>query len=121
MKFSMGAPPTWKSKPKTSPLDADVEYQKMCNVITNNTLKPMQYAGVFIDQAVDGKRFGVKNPARMVRDHLRRFLKGLKLEADYQVICRQTNQPGVWSVGVLYEPRESALSAKASARQQKHA
>lgn len=120
MKFQIGVMPKWRGKPKVSPLDSDVEFQKLCSVITNNTLKPMQYAGVFVNESNDAKRLGTKNPARLVRDHLRRFLKELKLEADYQIIARQTAEPGVWAVGVILEPRESAQTAAAASRPRKH-
>lgn len=116
MKFKLGEMPKWKSKPKANPLDADTEFQKLCGVITGNQLKPLQYAGVFVDESVDGKRLKTKNPARLVRDHLRRFLKELHLEADYRVIARQTADPGVWAVGVVLEPREAEQTMAAAAR-----
>lgn len=116
MKFQLGQMPKWKSKPKPNPLDADAEFQKLCSVITNGSLKPMQYAGVFINEATDGKRLKTKNPSRLVRDHLRRFLKELNLESDYRVIARQTADPGVWAVGVVLEPREAEQTAGAASR-----
>jgi hypothetical protein len=116
MKFEIGVMPNWKSKPKRSTLDTDIEYQKLCHVITNNTLMPGQYAGVYINEVADAERLQAKNPARLVRDHLRRFLRGLNLEADYRIIARQTNQPGIWAVGVVLGPREALLSRKATAR-----
>lgn len=116
MKFKLGEMPKWKGKPKANPLDTDIEFQKLCHVITSNTLKPMQYAGVYIHESEDGKRLKAKNPARLVRDHLRKFLRELKLEADYRVIARQTADPGVWAVGVILEPREASLTTAAAAR-----
>lgn len=116
MKFTLGDMPKWKAKPKPSPLDADVEFLKLCNVISSNTLKPGQYAGVYVNEATDAKRLKSKFPARLVRDRLRKFVTELQLEADYRIIARQTNEPGVWSIGVVLEPREAALSPKAASR-----
>ena len=113
MKFLAGNKPQWKSKPKASPLDTDVEFLKLRNKIVSNTMKPFEEAGLFIDDT-DGKRLGTKNPARLVRDHLRRTLRELNLEPDFVVTCRQTAEPGVWGVWVTYEPRESAVSKQRS-------
>lgn len=112
MEFAIGSMPQWKSKPKTSPLDADVEYQKLCGVISNGSLKPLEYAGVYVNESADAKRLGTKHPARLVRDHLRRLLRATRLESDYRLICRQTNERGLWAVGVVFEPKEMAQSAK---------
>lgn len=116
MKYYRGEAPKWKSKPKPSPLDSHTEYQKVCSLITTGALKPFEYNGVYINEAVDGERLNSKHPWRLVRDHLRRFLKELRLEADYRLIAKQTNEPGIWFVGVQHMPREAALSTKAASR-----
>ena len=94
MQFVKGPTPKWKSKPKSSPLDSDIEFQKLCLAITSNTLKPLEWAGIYVNQSSDAIRLEAKHPARLVRDHLRRFLRELNLESDYRLIARQTNEPG---------------------------
>lgn len=114
MRFQTGKAPQWKGKPKASPLDADADYLKLRTKILSGTMKPSEQAGVYIDQAEDGKRLGAKNPARLVRDHLRRLLKETNLEPDFVITCRQTAEPGVWGVWVTYEPREGTVGKQGS-------
>ena len=80
-------------------------------------MKPFEQAGLFISEIEDGKRLGAKNPARLVRDRLRRLLKETKLEPNFVLTCRQTADPGVWGVWVTYEPRESAIDKQRTVNQ----
>jgi hypothetical protein len=112
MKFIIGKPPEWKGKPKASPLDTDVDFLKLRTMILSGQMKPFQEAGIKVHDEVDGKRLKTKNPARLVRDHLRRILKDAHMEPDYVITCRQTSTPGEWGVWVLHEPRESAVGTK---------
>jgi len=113
MKFAMGQVPEWKPKPKASPLDHDVDFQKLLEKVTSGAVELNDGgAGVYIDQTADGKRLGAKNPARMVRDHLNRILEERELQTEYRVTCRQTAEEDVWAVWVtrldISERRKSA-------------
>lgn len=114
MRFQTGSKPQWAGKPKTTTLDGDPDFQKRAKILSN-TMKPFEEAGLVVEEKADGERLQTKNPARLVRDHLRRLLKQVNLEADFSITCRQTQEPGVWGVWVRYEPREAAL-----APQQRH-
>jgi hypothetical protein len=108
MKYVSGTPPTWKSKPKVSPLDHDAAFQKLLHKITSGTLKPNDGgAGIYLDHVEDGKRLGAKNPARMVRDHLNRKLEESGLAKEYDVTCRQTATEGEWAVWVTRLDRKN--------------
>src|SRR5579859_1813577 len=106
MKFVAGKRPKWKSKPKASSLDTDEEFLKLLTMILGGQMKPFQEAGIKVHEETDSKRFKTKNPARLVRDHLRRMLKEANLEPDYRITCRQTATPGEWGIWVLREPRD---------------
>jgi hypothetical protein len=108
----MGKQPEWKGKPKASPLDTDMEFQKLRNMIISGQMKPFQQAGIKVHDDVDGKRLKTKNPARLVRDHLNRILKKANLSPDYVVTCRQTSTPGESGIWVTHEPREMATTGK---------
>jgi hypothetical protein len=112
MIFREGSKPEWKGKPKASPLDTDVVFLKLRNEILQGRFKPFEGKWIEIHDEADGARLQTKNPARLVRDHLRRILKDANLEPDYVVSCRQTATPGVWGVWVVREPRESAVAIK---------
>jgi hypothetical protein len=104
MRFQAGKKPQWKSKPKTSPLDSDADFLKLKAKILSGKMKPFEEAGLLIDDS-DGKRLGTKNPARLVRDRLRRILEETNLAADFDITCRLTAEPGVWGVWITYAPR----------------
>ena len=112
MKFVAGKRPEWKGKPKASPLDSDIDFQKLRSMIIGGQMKPFQEAGIKVHDVEDGKRLNTKNPARLVRDHLRRILMEANLKPDYVITCRQTADPGVWGVWVVHEPREMAVGNK---------
>ena len=98
MRYARGQQPTWKSKPKASPLDTDSEFQKLIRGVTKGTIPRAGGSVIYIDQVEDGKRFGVKNPARMARDQLNRKIADLGLESKYVVTCRQTDVENEWAV-----------------------
>jgi hypothetical protein len=108
----MGQHPVWKGKPKLSPLDVHPEFLKMQAAILQGQLRPFEEAGIEIRMTEDGQRLKAKNPARLVRDRLRRVLKEQRLEPDYEITCRLTENPGVWGVWVKHIPRESAYGLK---------
>lgn len=120
MRFQTGRKPQWAAKPKTTTLDGDADFQKLRAKILSNTMKPFEEAGLFVEEKADGERLRTKNPARLVRDHLRRLLKEVNLEPDFAITCRQTADPGVWGVWVTYEPREAAVSPRAAAQTENH-
>jgi hypothetical protein len=101
MKFVEGNRPEWKGKPKASLLDTDAEFLELRKVILDGKMEPFQEVGVEVDEEADGKRLKTKNPARLVRDRLKRLLKEENLEALYKVTCRQTATPKKWGVWVL--------------------
>jgi hypothetical protein len=118
MKFVAGKRPEWKGKPKASPLDTDVDFLQLRTMILGGRMKPFEEAGMLIHESTDGVRLNAKNPARLVRDHLRRILKESKLEPDFEITCRLTATPGEWGVWVKHLPREMALSEKADRHRQ---
>jgi hypothetical protein len=111
VRFIGGKKPQWKGKPKTSPLDTDVEFLKLRTTILGGKLKPFEFTGIEVYEEQDSKRLKTKNPARLVRDHLRRILREANLEPDYSITCRETSTPGVWAVVVTHEPREMAVAS----------
>jgi hypothetical protein len=102
MKLLRGTLPKFKSKPKPSPVDDIPEYAELLSLIIHGKLTEREYAGLIVsdkDRALEG----VKNPGCLIRDNLRKFLRKRNLQSDYRIICRQTDQPGLWYVGVVYE------------------
>lgn len=95
--------PQWKSKPKASPLDNDVEYIKLRNTISGGKMKPFEQKTLIVT-AADIERLGSKHPERLIFDRLKRFIREINAEAEYRVVCRQTNVPGEWGVAVSFEP-----------------
>jgi hypothetical protein len=112
MKYETGPQPKWKGKPKASPLDTDTEFLKLRNDILSGRFAEFEERGLLIHEHADAKRLQAKNPARLVRDHLRRILKDARLEADYAITCRQTVNPDEWGVWVTHVPRESVYGAE---------
>jgi hypothetical protein len=108
MKFEAGKRPEWKGKPKASPLDTDVEFVKLRNLILTGQMKLPQEAGLKVHEETDCDRLKTKNPARLVRDHLCRTLKDANLAPDYKLTCRQTTTPGEWGIWVTRISREAA-------------
>jgi hypothetical protein len=52
----------------------------------------------------DAKKLGYKWPWRTVVDSLRRMVKSMNLEADYNIRKYETATPGVWAIVATYEP-----------------
>ena len=100
MKFTIGKPPEWAGKPKASPLDEDVDFQKLVKMIKAGELKPGEEAGLYINEVADGRRLKAKNPARMVRDTINRLLAELDATEDYNVTTRRTSKEGDWGVWI---------------------
>lgn len=98
MKYVAGQAPEWRGKPKASPLDDDAEFQKFLRKLTGGTMEEGDLVVVYVHQIDDAKRLHVKNPWRMVRDHVNRVLKENGLSESYRVTCRQTTEENVWGV-----------------------
>jgi hypothetical protein len=96
----MGPKPEWAPRPQASPLDDDEAFQALRQAIINGSIRTQEQAGLYINEVDDGRRLGAKNPARMVRDTLIRFLKENKLEGSYSITCRRTAEDGMWGVWV---------------------
>ena len=109
MKLWTGKPPLRKARPKPSPLDRLDAYVQLKALISHSKIKPHEEVGIFIDDA-DAKRLGLKYPARTAADGLRRFVKDLGLESEYQIVKYETRDPGVWSVNVrnISSPKKTA-------------
>ena len=103
MKFFYGSPPKRKSKPKDNPMERDENYLKLRGVIAGGKMRPKEQAHLILD-GDDGKRLGLKYPARTATDQLRRFIKSMRLESEYRVHKYETNTPGSWAVVVTYDP-----------------
>jgi hypothetical protein len=103
MKFYKGPAPRRKSKPKPNVFDRIDAFLQLKAFISSGKAKPQEQAGITLDQ-YDGRKLGLKFPARAAADSLRRFVRSLGLEADYHVLKYETNEPGVWWIGVTYEP-----------------
>jgi hypothetical protein len=95
----MGPPPSRKSRPKPNPLDKLEPYTQLKALIAHGKIKPNEEYGITIDPT-DAKRIGLKFPARTATDGLRRFVKELGLQSDYQVVKYETRDPGSWYVCV---------------------
>jgi hypothetical protein len=65
-------------------------------------MAPQEARGLEITED-DAKQLGVKNPSRMVKNHLIRFLKRSNLASDYRVTWRRMENGNTY-VGVVYEP-----------------
>jgi len=62
MKFVEGQAPTWKGKPKSSPLDDDPDFQNLIAKITSGEMQIGDTVTLYIDEDEDAKRLGVKKP-----------------------------------------------------------
>jgi len=101
LRYARGVRPVWKGKPKASPLDTEDEFQKFIGDITRGDV-PENGLTLYVDQEADGKRWGVKNAWRVVRDQVNRRLEDLGVENKYTVTCRQTENDGEWGVQVTF-------------------
>jgi|SRR5579871_5072410 len=99
----MGEVPRRKGKPKASPLDRVDSFMSLKATIANGVMKPQETYGIYVSEE-DGKKFGLKFPARTIADSLRRFIRDHGLERDYHVVKYETRTPGEWFVSVTYEP-----------------
>jgi hypothetical protein len=112
MKLIHGAPPKWKSKPKASPLDTDVDFLNLRNYILRGKMGEFEQKTLILHEEIDGPRLNTKHPERLVRDHLNKILKAANLSTEYQVTTRQTDSPGEWGVMVTRQPPEAMVSQK---------
>ena len=80
MKFVVGERPEWKGKPKASPLDTDVEFLQLRNLILQGQMSPFQEAGIKVHEETDGKRLKTRNPAPLafISSHPRRAIRRTK-------------------------------------------
>ena len=100
MRFELlDRPPKRKPKPKPSFLEDCEEFRKLKAVILNGNLAPATEAGLYFDQK-DVDVLQVKFPWRMAVDRLRKLVKSMGLESQYQVRKYETDIPGQWFVGV---------------------
>lgn len=103
MKFSIGNPPPRKRKDVSNALETFNEYLQMKAWISSGRAKPME-TGSLLMGPEEQKKLDYKFPWRAASDSLKRFIKGLGLEADYHVKKYMTDTPGIWAVSVTYEP-----------------
>lgn len=64
----------------------------------------------------DIRDLGLKWPWRTAADRLRRLVRDVGKEAEYQVVKYETDTPGVWFVRVTYRPQETAAKKKGGSR-----
>jgi hypothetical protein len=95
--------PRRKRKPKASPLDNYEPYQKLRHMILNGKFLPFQEAGVLLDQK-DAAALDEKHPWRTVAERLRKLVKELGLESEYEIKKYETDTAGLWIVMVRYTP-----------------
>jgi hypothetical protein len=99
MKYIENDIPKRKSKPKQTPLDGYEPYQKLRLMILNGRLKPMEQVGILLDSE-DSRKLKMKHPWRTVADHLRRIVRDLGLQAEYNIVKYETDTSGAWFVRV---------------------
>lgn len=92
-------PPKRKARPKPNPLDKLEVYIQLKTLISHNKIRPSEEYGITIDPA-DSKKLGLKYPARTAADGLRRFVRELGLQSEYQIVKYETRDPGTWYVCV---------------------
>lgn len=98
-----GPPPARKRKQVTSELDKHEEYLKLKAMLFSGRMRPNEMAGIYMGPD-DAKKLGYKWPWRTATDSLRRLVRSMHLEADYEVTKYETDQSGVWFVGIKYNP-----------------
>jgi hypothetical protein len=103
--------PRRKRKPKETPLEGYEPYQKLRLMVMNGKMKPFQEVGILLDQS-DAKQLDMKWPWRTVADRLRRTVRELGQESEYQIVKYETDTPGVWFVKVRYEPPVTAAKGE---------
>lgn len=98
-----GPLPRRKSKPKPDLLAHFEPYLALRAAVLSGKMKPMEEKGFFITPA-DAQEIGTKFPARMAVDRIRGAIRAAGLQADMHVHKYETDSPGVWWIGVRYEP-----------------
>lgn len=98
-----GPLPRRKSKPKPDPL-ADFEpYLALRAAVLSGKMKPMEEKG-FMLRPTDAQQLGLKFPERTAVDRLRAAIRAAGLQSDMHAHKYETDSPGVWWIGVRYEP-----------------
>lgn len=110
------APPR-KRKQITSALEEHEEYLKLKNVILGGRMRPMQSAFITLGKE-DQKQLGYLFPQRTAVDSLRRMVKSMGLEADWNIRKYQMDN-GDWCVMATYEPPLTSAQPHAEAVQGK--
>lgn len=95
--------PSPKHKTKSTPLDDHEPYLQLRHMILEGRLKPLQQVGIFFGPD-DQKKLDMKWPWRTAADRLRKFVREIGAQADYQIKKYETDTPGLWFVRVTYDP-----------------
>lgn len=95
--------PERKRKKISSALEEHEEYLKIKNVILSGRMRPMQSAVITLGPD-DAKKLNYKWPWRTATDSLRRLVKSMGLEADYNIRKFETSTNGTWAIVATYEP-----------------
>ncbi|HEY6766611.1 MAG TPA: hypothetical protein VI386_17770 [Candidatus Sulfotelmatobacter sp.] len=95
--------PERKRKLVTNALEAHEEYNKLKAVIMGGRMRPHQTAVITMGPK-DAEALGFKWPWRTATDNLRRFVRSMGLEADFEVRKYETATTGVWAITATYNP-----------------
>jgi len=95
--------PARKRKEITSALEEHDEYLKLKNVILSGRMRPKQSAIITMGPK-DAEALGYKWPWRTAVDSLRRIVKSMNLQVDFEIRKYETDTPGVWAIVATYDP-----------------
>ena len=104
--------PRRKRKDVSSALDQHEEYLALRGAILGGRMRPQQAAILKVGPD-DIKKIGFKWPWRAIVDNLRRLIKSMNLESDFEVKKYETDTPGVWAVVVTYTPPMTSVQPHA--------
>lgn len=89
--------PQRKRKQVVNALEEHQEYLQLRAAVLSGRMKPYQSAIIKMGPT-DAKALDYKFPWRAAVDSMRRLLKSMNLEADYEVRKYETADPGIWAV-----------------------